>query len=78
MEYKRRDITLFQWQFSSIRQNVKTHRSVSSFACWPLVNILLALITGFITFQKCRGIAAQLSTGVNASNFSLISYCKYQ
>ncbi|WP_339920990.1 site-2 protease family protein [uncultured Flavobacterium sp.] len=39
----------------------------------PLVNILLALITGFfITFpENAEVLAAQLSTGVNASNFSL-------
>lgn len=39
----------------------------------PLVNILLALITGFfITFpENAEALAAQLSTGVNASNFFL-------
>jgi Zn-dependent protease len=39
----------------------------------PLVNILLALITGFfITFpENAEALAAQLSSGVNASNFFL-------
>jgi hypothetical protein len=36
----------------------------------PLVNVLLAIITGFITFpENAEVLAAQLSSGVNANNF---------
>jgi Zn-dependent protease len=39
----------------------------------PLVNVLLAIITGFLTFpENAEVLAAQLSSGVNANNFFFI------
>jgi Zn-dependent protease len=45
----------------------------------PLVNVLLAIITGFITFpENAEVLAAQLSSGVNANNFFFIFHRKYR